>query len=546
MDNITITQFSIPFSYLRRLLIISSFAILFQPIVPHMLFANEKVNYVSYLPESPPIRSTPAVITTKGEHELLAEGYIPIGNIEVLYDTQKCIDDTCTQFPHIEDATSRLLKEAAIKGGELVILTTKNRIREKEDIIQKECLKSEKREKKIDVPVYQLEKRGSTTFKKFIGYEDKIEEKTFCTEYRSWIELKSSIVSRGIVWRKSNNGGFGKNENKQKPQVERNVPLARANKKPENSDTQNVGFINKFGSFIIKPRYNAALEFSHGLAAVQITEGGKWGYIDKSGKTVIDPIFEKAEPFKEDLALVKIGGRFGYIGQDGIFYITPKFKNAFAFSEGLAAVKIKKHYGFIDKTGTIVIEPAFKSAKFFTDGLACVRVGSKYGFIDKSGTFVINPNFLNAKSFSEGLAAVQINGRYGFIDKSGALVIKPKFLQVKSFSEGLAAVQIDRKYGYIDKSGKLVIEPDFRLAEPFSNGLARVSNPVTQRTGYINNSGKFVFHHPDNKASCLSNFTANLATVKLTNNKFIIIDTTGKRVGEFEADKAYEFTDGIN
>ncbi|MFO7740425.1 MAG: WG repeat-containing protein [Desulfatiglandaceae bacterium] len=544
IDNM---QFSIYFINFRRLFSFFSLTILFLTITCNSLFANEQVKFLSFLPKDPQSRSEPARATTRSEDELLAEGYMPIGNIDVWYDTRKCIGDKCTQYSHEEDSVSRLLKEAAIKGGDLVVLTAKNKRSEEEDFIKGECLKWEDITDKVEVPVYKYVTRDSATSKILIGYEYKNEKKTICKEFESSTIINSSIYSHGTVWRKGSNSGLKKKENKQKPQGDREIPLARVGKKSASSGNYKIGYIDKSGKFFIEPRYSASYGFSKGLAPVQIEDGGKWGYIDKTGEMVIEPFFEKAEPFKEGLALVKLGGRFGYINTEGIFRITPKFENAYSFSEGLAAVMIGYKYGFIDKSGELVIEPAYSSAEHFSEGLARVGIEAKYGYIDKSGTFVIKPMFLDAKSFSEGLAVVKYDHKYGFIDKSGLFVIKPKFEYAKSFSEGLAAVQIDRRFGFINKSGKFVIIPDLIVAEPFSNGLAKAAGPDEQKkSGYINKHGKFVFHHPDCKSSDLSNFSAGLATVKLKDNKYIIIDSTGKSVGEFEADQAYEFTYEMN
>lgn len=55
-------------------------------------------------------------------------------------------------------------------------------------------------------------------------------------------------------------------------------------------------------SEVIAPRYEAAREFSEGLAAVK--ENGKWGYIDTEGNTVIPFQYDGASSFAEGYAIV--------------------------------------------------------------------------------------------------------------------------------------------------------------------------------------------------------------------------------------------------
>jgi WG containing repeat len=75
------------------------------------------------------------------------------------------------------------------------------------------------------------------------------------------------------------------------------------------------GFINAQGATIILPRYEQALPFCGGLAAV--SQRGKWGYIDRQGQTVIDFRFAQADCFINGLARVSLLGREGYVDQQG-------------------------------------------------------------------------------------------------------------------------------------------------------------------------------------------------------------------------------------
>jgi hypothetical protein len=90
---------------------------------------------------------------------------------------------------------------------------------------------------------------------------------------------------------------------------------------------------------VIPPRYNGALKFSEGLAAVLLgeedAETESWGFIDKTGKMVIPPQFR--------LPLDPHEGRFAeFMG---------------VFSGGLAEVSLDPVItttGYIDHTGKFV------------------------------------------------------------------------------------------------------------------------------------------------------------------------------------------------
>ena len=82
----------------------------------------------------------------------------------------------------------------------------------------------------------------------------------------------------------------------------------------------------------IAQQYEAADDFSEGLAAVKIK--GRWGYIDKAGRTVIKPQFDNAEKFIEGIAAVSVGWANGDVPQT------------------------KAKGGYIDRTGKYVWPPS--------------------------------------------------------------------------------------------------------------------------------------------------------------------------------------------
>ena len=55
------------------------------------------------------------------------------------------------------------------------------------------------------------------------------------------------------------------------------------------------------------------------------TKGGKWGYVDRYGKFLINPKFKKANRFSEGLADIQIQGKTGYIDRKGNVAIQPQF-----------------------------------------------------------------------------------------------------------------------------------------------------------------------------------------------------------------------------
>jgi hypothetical protein len=194
--------------------------------------------------------------------------------------------------------------------------------------------------------------------------------------------------------------------------------------------------------------------FSDGLAAAR--KGGKWGYLDHDMKWVIEPAFDAAGEFSEGLAPVGKAEK-----QEGDEKKTKKRRRK-------RSRKFK--WGYADRTGKLAIEYRFDEAKPFSEGLAGIRAEGLWGFVDTKGEVVVERRYAYVWPFSEGLARVWTGTKdgevkmwtpekQGYINTKGEMAVEPAFDIGWEFSNGLARVSVGGKEGYIDKKGKYVWEP---------------------------------------------------------------------------------------
>jgi len=284
-----------------------------------------------------------------------------------------------------------------------------------------------------------------------------------------------------------------------------------------------IGFINKQGDLVIPATFEAALEFSEGLAAARLCD--RWGYIDKYGKWVIPNLFDDARSFSSGRAVVsrfqsgQTGRREAVVDREGRAIVSNLEETQGTFSEGVLAVKVMGRWGFINADGEFVIPQKFDYATFFSDGLALVRVNDSWfyidregritlkhgdgnfseglasrciskglygklcGFIDTSGSSVIRAQFDEVGEFKDGLVRVRRKDRWGFANRNGQMVVQPVYEEVSDFADGLAMVVLDGKAGYVDPLGAMRVPPIFDSAGDFRDGLARVT--LGSRVFYI-------------------------------------------------------------
>ncbi|QSS99847.1 WG repeat-containing protein [Pontibacillus sp. ALD_SL1] len=274
-----------------------------------------------------------------------------------------------------------------------------------------------------------------------------------------------------------------------------------------------LGFINGVGEMVLEtdydsfyPLYNIQQEsgingrgphhivkgyhFTEDLYPIMQGDAGEtqqYGFINKSGEWVIEPTYEQARAFYGERALVVKNGAAGFINYEGELVIPAQYPSAKDFKEGFAPVYQDNQWGFIDINGDMLIDPAFDEAFHFNEGIALVVKDREYQYINTNGEQVMDRTFEKGYAFSEGLAPVEVDGKFGFIDKEGNMKIDPQYKRAYPFHEGVATVCLDEKCGVINKGGHMVVDAEFEKIGWYVDGLAYAI--TSEKSGYIDTKG---------------------------------------------------------
>lgn len=115
-------------------------------------------------------------------------------------------------------------------------------------------------------------------------------------------------------------------------------------------------------------KYDRLSLFSEGYAAV--CKNWKWGYIDKTGREVIPCKYERANPFHEGLASVRLSydSGYGFIDKTGreVIRHRPEIAMPGEFSEGLVVVinLFNDHFFVLDKKGNKVFQGEYGNGHY--------------------------------------------------------------------------------------------------------------------------------------------------------------------------------------
>lgn len=101
-----------------------------------------------------------------------------------------------------------------------------------------------------------------------------------------------------------------------------------------------------------------------------VSQGGLFGYADlEQGRLLLPPVYQDAGPFREGLAVVRLGDRFGLIDRDGVWRIDcGRYDYVGPLSGGRALVRRDGLYGFIDRHGREAIAVRYPFACRFHEG----------------------------------------------------------------------------------------------------------------------------------------------------------------------------------
>jgi hypothetical protein len=188
------------------------------------------------------------------------------------------------------------------------------------------------------------------------------------------------------------------------------------------------GYVDKTGKLVIPFSFPIAQQFVNGRAAVGTGPTGEFGYIDTKGEFPLANRYQLAMPYREGLAAVRsFAERVKFIDMDGKPVIPPQFLAAGEFVDGLAPVQAQTpqgvRWGFVDKQGKMAIPAEYGNALPFADGLAPVQaLSGKWGFVDAKNIMVIPPEWDQAGSFTYGLSQVWSGNKFGYIGKDGKYV----------------------------------------------------------------------------------------------------------------------------
>jgi hypothetical protein len=323
-------------------------------------------------------------------------------------------------------------------------------------------------------------------------------------------------------------------------------------------DGRKIGFINRSGTVVVAPRFDAAGTPHEGR--ISIYEGSHAGYIDFSGKIVVEPKYDSAGDFKGSRAIVRLESKSLLIDASGAVIGEIPHRPLGDFHQGLLRVqasgqvdssgkKLPTMYGYVDRQAKLAIQPQFLPASEFSDDPANLTfggLGTDWVYFDRTGKIVIRiakgPHLEDPDLFVSGRLRVKDGFTWGYKDAAGNWAIPPKYNDAENFKDGLARVQEGDKWIVIDVRGKTVPQDKKKIhvIGPYSEGLAlAVDNGLT---GWVDAQERLAF--PMRKYQKAFSFSSGLARFQM-DDSYGYLDPSGKMAITNQYEDATDFDHGL-
>ncbi|MDO7874356.1 WG repeat-containing protein [Hymenobacter sp. ASUV-10] len=294
---------------------------------------------------------------------------------------------------------------------------------------------------------------------------------------------------------------------------------------------EKIGYKNTSGAVVIKPRFDEANAFEHGLATVRI--GTKYGMVDSTGREVLPLKFRALSYFHDGLAAASLDGqKYGFVDRTGTFVIAPTFAGVSDFSERRAVAVQGQKLALLNTKGTLLTPFKYQGMEAMKGGIArvCLKNDSRdgaehshyWGFIDANGREICplnnygyeSPNLENGYAVRriatpEGGTTMKgqqytfkVGQRYRYasalIDKTGKVIIPASAgYEFGNWGDHYIIVQKGPAYGVVDMAGKLLLPVNFYEIGKFEYGepnrrLAKVTTTAAGKFFYVDEQFKCV------------------------------------------------------
>lgn len=190
-----------------------------------------------------------------------------------------------------------------------------------------------------------------------------------------------------------------------------------------------LGYINARGEEIIEPifdlipNYLDRSQFRDGAAVV--SKNDLFGIINTKGKEIIPFKYDELGSWGE-LISAKKKGKWGYINRANVMVINPIYDFAETFVGNVALVQELSLFGAISKNGDKIIETAYNNIEIVKNGYLIVNNGALYGIVNSKGATIVPMIYQSIRVFDENTLILTNTEGISYFDCGTGEILKTR------------------------------------------------------------------------------------------------------------------------
>ena len=288
----------------------------------------------------------------------------------------------------------------------------------------------------------------------------------------------------------------------------------------------------------------------NGYTVFKTIDKKKYGMMNNVGSIIVAPNYDYVSP--------TTANRF-YVIQDGKYTVGDVNNNVFVQPDSANGVILGKkrivyHYtnkvkifdlnGNLQKTFTDLNLKSYGHSLSETEDSIKLNTDNTAQLINLANNSIKALPFGEAGDFNEEGIFIGKKKLYDFYDYTGKKLNTESYYSVVNFSEGIAALQVSSTSvpHLADKNFNKIKDLYTYFQGPYSDGLAYSHNGQGTMISYLDKKGLEVFNVSAKQGS---RFTGGVISVKDKNDKYYLVNKTGKQVNTKTWDEIGEFSDGL-
>ncbi len=310
------------------------------------------------------------------------------------------------------------------------------------------------------------------------------------------------------------------------------------------------GTMNTQGMPILPMEYSDVTIDKAGYTVFKTIDTKKYGMMNNTGSIIVATNY--------DYVSATVANRF-YVIQNGKYTVGDVNNNVFVQPDSANGVILGKkrivyHYtnkvkifdlnGNPQKTFTDLNLKSYGHSLSETEDSIKLNTDNTVQLINLAANTIKTLPFGEAGDFNEEGIFIGKQKLYDFYDYTGKKLNTESYYSVVNFSEGICALQVNSTSAPMlaDKTFKKIKDLTTNFQGPYSEGIAYATNPQLGNIYYLDKKGNEVFNLSAKEGSKCKD---GLIAVKDKNNKYYLINKTGKQINTKTWDEIGEFSDGL-